>query len=273
MTSTPASPAERVVRRAVRRGVKNLAAALALFGAMLGASRALADGPELLSARAWRADLAEMVETLRTVHFAPFHRTSEADFVHRVDALDAAIPDLTDREILFRMAEIVASLEDGHTRLALPRVAPELAIPLHGGHGGIAGPRIEGLRLGHLPVPVTGADFLAGRDPVLEAALQHEAPDGLAAQVEDLLRRGRTQEAVIHLKRFLLDPEQDHAVVDELSAAGHRLLDEGLLTEGFYVFTLATTFFPESSDARAGLDRARELRGEREADSEPGAGR
>ena len=527
------------------RNVVILAAALGLFGSALGASPGFPDGSELSSTQAWRADLAEMVEAIRTVHFAPFHRTSEADFMDRVDALDAAIPELTDREILFGMAEIVASLEDGHTRLALPRVAPELAIPLHGGHGGIAGPRIEGLRLSHLPVrfelfddglfvveatedlerlvgaevvafdetpaddaveasrrlayadndqgvrwfapdrlalpgvlahlglardvdrvsltvvgadgvreevvlepaladgswiapeppdgllsvsrqnpeakrwgrllpesvaeagalyvqidelqerpaeltsdwmsrmvrrgeeagadrlildlrwnfggsgswneaivralagssfneygrlfvltgrrtfsaaqqlvealelnslalfvgeptgsrpghfgdpqkirlvqsgltlrvstlywsgsfagdfrsavgphlpaPVTGEDHFAGRDPVLEAALRYEAPDGLAAQVEDLLRRGRTQEAVIHLKRFLLDPEEDHAVVDELSVVGHRLLDEGLLTEGFYVFTLATTFFPGSSEAQAGLDRAREL--------------
>lgn len=117
----------------------------------------------------------------------------------------------------------------------------------------------------HLPVSVTGSDHFAGRDPVLDAALRHEPPPGVARQVEDLLRRGRTQNAVIHFHRVLLDPAEDHDVVAGMAAAGHRLLDDGLLEEGRTTFVLAADYLPASSRAQAGLGRALEMLGECEA--------
>lgn len=116
----------------------------------------------------------------------------------------------------------------------------------------------------HLPVAESGADVLAGRDPVLDSALAYAAPAGIAGQVEDLLRRGRTQNGVIHFHRFLLDPSGDHDVAPEMSAAGHRLLDDGLVEEGRILFTLAADRFSASAEAQAGLGRALEMRGDRD---------
>ncbi len=502
------------------------------------------DEPGELGVEAWRADLDQLAHRIETEHFQPYRRISEADFRAAVAELRAAIPRLTDREVMFRMAELVARIGDGHTRLALPRLDPELAMPLEAGHGGTPPPRVAGLRLAnlpvafglfddglyvvratrklarlvgarvesfesasgpvsaaeavkrtrrlafadneqgmkwyapdrlalpavlaflgitddpeetpldlvlpdgrrervvlapadpaaewtplggrsqeplwigrrdearwsrvladrhalyvqvnelelhsgepagdwyrrvlregeaagarrlvidlrwnfggsgswnraitravaaspfneygqlfvltgrrtfsaaqalvqelevgtlaifvgeptgsrpghfgdpkkgqlehsgltlrvsrlywspefagdtrdaiapHLPVALTGVDFFAGRDPVLEAALAYRAPEGIGAQVEDLLRRGRIQQAVIHLARFLDDPRFDHQVAEPLAAAGGRLLDDGRLTEASYLFALAGEYFPDAPAVQAGRKRLQEL--------------
>jgi len=113
----------------------------------------------------------------------------------------------------------------------------------------------------HLSVAYRSADYLHGRDPVLQAALDHNAPAGIAAQTEELLRRGSIQNAAIRFLRHHTDTSvYPHDSVDEVVAAGHRLLDEGRIQAGFYMMVLAADFHPASAAAANGLSRAREMR-------------
>jgi hypothetical protein len=113
----------------------------------------------------------------------------------------------------------------------------------------------------HLAVAYRSADYLYGRDPVLRAALDHTAPADIAAQTEELLREGNVQGAAIRFLRYHTDTTvYPHDSVEEVVAAGHRLLDEGRVREGFYMMVLAVDFYPGSATAEAGLSRAREMR-------------
>ena len=65
---------------------------------------------ETLSPEQWREDLSILDQTVRTVHKSPFHTVSEENFAASVDALHAAIPNLSDQEIIVQLAAIVASV-------------------------------------------------------------------------------------------------------------------------------------------------------------------
>ncbi|MDX1645009.1 MAG: tetratricopeptide repeat protein, partial [Thermoanaerobaculia bacterium] len=114
----------------------------------------------------------------------------------------------------------------------------------------------------HVDVVPAAADYFAGRDPVLEAALTYEPPATTAAQVEDLLRRGKTQAAVFRFVRDLLDPRVEHRSVEQMVEAGNRLLDDEHLAEGRIVFLLTAEYYPESAAAELGWGRALELTGD-----------
>lgn len=68
----------------------------------------------------WRADLAHLGRELPARHHAPFFHLPEAGFRAELAAIDAAVPTLTDEQVQVRMAQLVATLGDGHTRLAVP---------------------------------------------------------------------------------------------------------------------------------------------------------
>jgi hypothetical protein len=95
---------------------------------LAGSAAPAVAAPQLLTAAQWRADLAELDAAIRESHPAPLRSVGESAYSARVAALDASIPTLTDAEIVVRLAEIVATLEDGHTRLTIPRDRPELGL-------------------------------------------------------------------------------------------------------------------------------------------------
>lgn len=111
----------------------------------------------------------------------------------------------------------------------------------------------------HVDAMPTAADYFAGRDPVLEAALTYEPPQTTAEQVEDLLRRGKTQAGIFRFVRDLLDPRVEHRSLEAMVAAGHRLLDDDLATQGRIVFLLTAEYYEASAEAEAGWGRALEL--------------
>lgn len=77
-----------------------------------------------LSAQEWREDLHYMAAQMRLKHKALFHTMTEAEFNRAVDALDADIPRLNEDEIIVRLAQLMAMVQDGHTGLDLRPVAP-----------------------------------------------------------------------------------------------------------------------------------------------------
>ena len=81
-----------------------------------------------LSDEQWRSDIEQMSAAIKDIHFKPFHNVTEAEFDSAVAALSNRVPALSDNEIIVGMASIVARLQDGHTRIHIPRLYPEFAL-------------------------------------------------------------------------------------------------------------------------------------------------
>ena len=105
-----------------------------------------------LSDQQWMADIRQLADAIKEIHFKPFHIVSEETFDTAVEDLLQALPTLTDKEIVVGLTEIVAHIRDGHTRLHIPRLYPELALLAELGHSGTPPPKIESLRFHQSPV-------------------------------------------------------------------------------------------------------------------------
>jgi hypothetical protein len=68
----------------------------------------------------WRYDLVFLVREIKRLAYAPFALQPEADFDRAAAELDAAIPGLTDAQILVAMMKLVRYLDDGHARVTWP---------------------------------------------------------------------------------------------------------------------------------------------------------
>ena len=97
------------------------------------------DHRSALDDAAWRADITEVATAIRDHHPQPFRSIDEAEFLAAYRMLLDDVPNLTDKEIVVRLAALVALIDDGHTRLAIPRQHPAL-----------------GLEFGHTPTPRPG---------------------------------------------------------------------------------------------------------------------
>ena len=100
----------------------------------------------------WTVDIEQMSAAIKDIHFKPFHNLTETEFDASVEALLNSLSQKTDKEIIVAMAEIVAQLRDGHTRIHIPRVYPEFALEAELGHGGTVPPKIGSLKFAQLPV-------------------------------------------------------------------------------------------------------------------------
>ncbi|NND59245.1 MAG: hypothetical protein HKN49_03175 [Gammaproteobacteria bacterium] len=109
-------------------------------------------GSNTLSDQQWAGDLRQLSASVKELHFKPFHVISEAEFDAAVAALDAQIPQLSDKDIVIEMARIMALLRDGHSRLHIPRLYPELALQAELGHSGTKPPHFDSLRFRQSPV-------------------------------------------------------------------------------------------------------------------------
>ncbi|MBI4471605.1 MAG: hypothetical protein HY646_02985, partial [Acidobacteria bacterium] len=67
----------------------------------------------------WREDLGIIRNTLPSVHANLYFQTSQNSFQSAGATLDAEIPQLSDRQIIVRMAELIAMVGDAHTSLSL----------------------------------------------------------------------------------------------------------------------------------------------------------
>jgi hypothetical protein len=75
----------------------------------------------------WRYDLAFLVREIKRLAYAPFALQPEADFDRAAAELDAAIPGLTDAQILVGMMKLVRYLDDGHARVTWPEEDKEMS--------------------------------------------------------------------------------------------------------------------------------------------------
>ncbi len=73
----------------------------------------------------WRADLADIVRDIRTLHPDPFAHTGRLTFFRALRDLERELPSLTNDQRIMRTMRLVASIGDGHTYLEMnsPRYA------------------------------------------------------------------------------------------------------------------------------------------------------
>jgi hypothetical protein len=69
----------------------------------------------------WRYDLAFLAREIKRLAYAPFAIQPEAEFDRTVAELDAAIPGLTDTQILVGLMKLVRHLDDGHAYVRRPK--------------------------------------------------------------------------------------------------------------------------------------------------------
>ncbi len=82
----------------------------------------------------WRADLADIVRDIRTLHPDPFARTGRLTFFRALRDLERELPSLNNEQRVTGTMRLVASLGDGHTYLEMnsPRYALWYPIRIYG---------------------------------------------------------------------------------------------------------------------------------------------
>ena len=126
--------------------------AVSLCWLFIGFTFNVAASARALSDQEWCGDLQQLSSAIKEIHFKPFHNVPEADFDAAIEELEARVPHMSDAEVIVGMAEIVAQLRDGHTRLHIPRLYPEFALEAELGHSGTPPPKVDSLRFRQSPV-------------------------------------------------------------------------------------------------------------------------
>jgi hypothetical protein len=108
-----------------------------------------ADGRVLTDA-AWREDIETVVTSIREIHPRPFRSIDQSTFDDASRKLFDRLPEMSDKEIVVRLAALVALVDDGHTRLSIPREHPEVGLEF--GHTATAEPEHSALRFKQLPL-------------------------------------------------------------------------------------------------------------------------
>jgi hypothetical protein len=123
------------------RGARSvgLACLFACWAAVATAAAAPSGDTTPLSAADWREDLAFAREEMPKRHPNLFHSLSRATYETEFDRLLAEVDQLPPHVTVVRLAEIVASIGEGHSRLTLP-VDP--AARQFDGHTGTDAPRV-----------------------------------------------------------------------------------------------------------------------------------
>jgi hypothetical protein len=78
----------------------------------------------------WQQDVRYLGTQLVRLHVDAFHATNREAFEHGIAALEAAVPELSDTEIVLQMLRITASIGDAHTRAVPPSSIPLDLYPL-----------------------------------------------------------------------------------------------------------------------------------------------
>jgi len=103
-----------------------------------------------LSTADWRADLEFARAEMPLRHANLFHTLTPEQLGAAFDRLVADLDRLEEHEVIVRLAEIVAAVGDGHSRLTLPM---DPGAGFSSGHTGTAASRAEAFR--HLPLRLT----------------------------------------------------------------------------------------------------------------------
>ncbi len=154
--------------------------ALLTVAALLSSTALAAPGddcqaPSLLSVAQWQEDITATYDELRSTHPRPYREVSEVALRENTELLLEDLPCLSDQQVFARLAQLVATLRDGHTRLAIPRSDPTRGLGI--GHSGTPPPEIA-LAFAQLPV-----EFSVFEDGVFVTASTAENARWLGARL------------------------------------------------------------------------------------------
>jgi tetratricopeptide (TPR) repeat protein len=74
----------------------------------------------------WRSDLRILTREVKRKAYDPFRQVSEEDFDVAVDKISAAIPQLTDMQVIVEMRKLLRLLGDGHAGISGTELHPDL---------------------------------------------------------------------------------------------------------------------------------------------------
>ncbi len=190
-----------------------------------GAQARQSEGSKAASGRAlsmaqWQDDLDQLTSSLKEIHPDLFRQIPEQDFSNDVNSLRTELAELSDYQIALRMAALVASVQDGHTRLSLPRQGASHA-PLMG-HSKDPEPKID-LAFHQLPV---GFDLFDDGIYVTGASGMHQHLIGAR------LRSIGSQDAAVALEKMRSITYMDNEQTFNLLAPDRLGLAEALIELG-----------------------------------------
>ncbi|MGB3327927.1 MAG: tetratricopeptide repeat protein [Thermomicrobiales bacterium] len=152
----------------------------------------------------WRFDIRFAAREIRRRAFAPFAVMTEAEFTARIAAIEAAVPTLSDHQVIVELLKLVRLLNDGHARVQPPKdrldlrvTAPFACFLFEDGlfitatgpdHRDLLGAEIRAIGGHSIP------DVLATFDPIM--ARDNENPQWVKACVVDHLRKGSLLQAL-----------------------------------------------------------------------------
>lgn len=112
--------------------------------------------PVLLSTDQWREDIDQAVEVIIVTHPMPAHDLAATGLRNAARRLKSDMAGLEDKQILLRLAQLVALIEDGHTRLEIPRLHVDIGV--NDAHGTTPSVEIADLSLDRLPIEIEAYD-------------------------------------------------------------------------------------------------------------------
>lgn len=117
-----------------------------------------------------------------------------------------------------------------------------------------------------IAVDVSSADYLANRDPVLEAVFNAGDVRRLSERLDSALKSGGAEAAIREFRSYLADPRHKYASVeDQVNSYGYRLLlTEKRLDDAIVIFKLNAEAHPNSWNAHDSLAEAYAAKGKKE---------
>ncbi|MEE9142177.1 MAG: hypothetical protein V3U59_05630 [Gammaproteobacteria bacterium] len=191
-----------------------------------------------LSTEQWREDLAFAQEQMPEKHANLFHRLDPAEFDAAFDALNSELDGLEEHQIVVRLAQIVVSVGDGHSRLTLPF---ESGAGFFRGHTGTADANIESFRYFPLRLQRVSDGFVvvqtdSGNSQLLWSrlmAIDGRPIDAITAAIEPVVQRDNQNQVDHLMQRFIVVPEILHArgVIDDMESSEWTFVTREGMTE------------------------------------------
>ena len=132
------------------KGMNRFVGTICTFASLGAAANGIVAQERVLDDDAWLADITAVADAIHEYHPRPFRTISAREFQKRYQALLNDVPALSDREVVLRLAALVALVDDGHTRLTIPRQHPEIGLEF--GHTPTPGPNNTLLEFPQLPM-------------------------------------------------------------------------------------------------------------------------
>jgi hypothetical protein len=190
--------------------------ALAACAAMAALAFAQSSLAAPLTVEDWRSDLEFARAEMPKRHANLFHALDRSDYEAAFDRLLADLDGMAGHQIVVRLAEIVAAVGDGHSRLTLP-LDPQAGF--FTGHTGTAAPRTDLFH--HLPLRLARAvdgyvvraagDAQAGLVGARLAAVDGREVGAVEAALAPVVQRDNDYQRDDLLPWFMVVPEVLHA--------------------------------------------------------------